>query len=727
MNLDDDTYLTQNPGVSVLSWQSVGNLFTKPHEDLYKPLTLLSFAIEKHFFGLNPFVYHTNNLILHFLNTLLVWVIVALLTKREKIAWITAIVFAIHPLRVESVVWITERKDVLYGFFYLLAIVAYLKNKRPLSLLLFVLSLLSKPIAVTLPLALAAIEIYRRRDLRRVGIELLPYFLISAFFALLTIYVAKEGRETDPIRVEAFYELFLTPCWSILFYLEKFVAPFALSVAYPHPWLDTAWLKGIYFLSSILLLFIFIVLWRIPTIGRALTGCLGLFIVMSLPVIQIIPTSPASLVNDHNTYLPSIALAIACAFIFHHLEVQWPSFKQFFKFLGISLVIGWGILTFQQSTHWITPMRLWNHIITHYPAMPFAFNHRGNIYIEAGRYSDALEDFNRAVKFSPDNAESYNNRGNVYGLLGQYDKSIADFNHAEKLRPTMAAIYANRANIHLFNGNTKEAGTDYALAMKYDPNLIEIYSNRGNYYYLQGEYDKAFSDFDRSIQLNPSFARGYHNRGSIWSQLRKPQLAIADYSKAIEIDSTVLKTYVNRGNEYAKLGEWVSALRDFDHVLALDPNEFNAYAGKGAVLTHQKHYVEAIQAFDQSLRYDSNNAITYNNRGSAYQAMGMYDHALKDFTHAIEINSSYTNAYNNRGNLHLNLKNYPSALQDLTRAIEINPQYVDARINRAQTYLEIDQNTLAIEDFNAALTIPTISPEIRSYVKRKLASHATST
>jgi len=247
-NLDDGDYLVNNPLVKDLSLEGIGRIFnplehiygTSFNPQLYVPMVTLSYALEYHFFNFNPQAYHSTNLILHLLNVLLVFWMIYLLCGNIYIAFITALIFGIHPLRVESVAWVTERKDVLYAFFYLWAVVCYLYFKRNSSIILllgtyilFTFSLLSKPVAVTLLFVLPLCDFYidKKFTLRSL-LNKIPIFIIAAVFALLS-QIGTRYLLLDPDF--NFFDYLLIPIYSLVFYIIKIVAPLGLTCLYPYP------------------------------------------------------------------------------------------------------------------------------------------------------------------------------------------------------------------------------------------------------------------------------------------------------------------------------------------------------------------------------------------------------------------------------------------------------------------------------------------------------------
>lgn len=321
LDLDDDTYVTENTRIRDLTPGGLRRIFEPTHEDLYKPLTLLSFALEYHFFGLNPGVHHTTNLLLHYFNGLIVFALILWWRRSGWTAFWVAALFLVHPSRVESVAWISERKDVLYAFFYLWSLLLYARylesGRRGFwrgSLASFLLSLLAKPMGVTLPLILIGMDIIQKRPLKRTAwLDKLPFVLLAVSFAGLTYFMAKYGRGAwIPPLMPRWASLF-DASWALLFYLWTLIACVPMHIHYPHPKLIGGWTQLIYMLSPAIVLLILGIWWKCRRKYPSAFLGFGFFLLTLLPKLELIPTEPPSLVNHHYTYVPYIGLFLIAA------------------------------------------------------------------------------------------------------------------------------------------------------------------------------------------------------------------------------------------------------------------------------------------------------------------------------------------------------------------------------------------------------------------------------
>ncbi len=310
---DDFNYVVRNPLIRDLSWPGIKNIFTSIHLGLYKPLTMLTFALEYHFFKLNPRIYHLTNVILHLLNSLLVFWLILLLSRKAWVSFIVALLFGIHPLHVESVAWVSERKDVLYSLFFLSGIIAYiysLRNKRRvyhyLTLFLFILTLLVKPMGLTFPFILLLCDyiLYIKLDkdnLKRKAV----FFVTSGIFLVFTLVFASEYSSRQPSFV--FFDSIFIANYALLFYLSKIMLPVKLSALYPYPQKNGNLLPLIFLISPLIVL----ILTRAVILSKRYTrkiifGSL-FFLICVFPVLQLVPTGNA-IVADRYAYLSSIGI-----------------------------------------------------------------------------------------------------------------------------------------------------------------------------------------------------------------------------------------------------------------------------------------------------------------------------------------------------------------------------------------------------------------------------------
>ncbi|MEO0095832.1 MAG: tetratricopeptide repeat protein [candidate division WOR-3 bacterium] len=461
VNWDDDKYITGNNDIRNLNWNTFRKIFSQFYSGAYVPLTILSFAFDYQIGGLNPSVYHRTNLILHLLNGVLVFWVIYFLCKRISISFLTALLFAIHPLHVEPVAWVTGRKDLLYGFFLIGSLVSYLYYKRKSKLLLYLLSmilcimaLLSKPTAVSFPLVILAFDYFLfNGSTKKSIIYIIPFLFFSIIFFVVAVIAQKSASAVGASGFTFFQHLNLFMS-NFLFYLFKMLIPTKLACMYP--------IQNYWFAPFILLLLIivFIISYRYT---KVLVFSLVLYLILMLPVLQLIPAG--QILADRYAYLSITGfLFIIANFIFYLYQQLNKIMKNLFQVIIIFVFIILGYLSYNQCRIWKNSYTLWTNVIDNFPSVVVAYNQRGIFLGENKDYQNAINDFTKALSINPKYVSAYTNRGNIYSNLGQYTLALEDYNQALSLNSTDINVLHNRAVLYF---NMKE----YELSLK---DLIRI-------------------------------------------------------------------------------------------------------------------------------------------------------------------------------------------------------------------------------------------------------------
>lgn len=663
VNWDDDVTVYENTYIREINGAFLKWVFSTEFAWLWHPLTMFSFAIDYSVWGLNPSGFHLTNILLHTVNTVFVFFLVIRLirvsSKQNPLiaAFVTALLFGIHPLHVESVAWVTERKGLLSAFFYLLTLLVYIRytsteTKRErhkfytLSVVFFILSLMSKATAVSLPIVLLILDFYplKRLSFRKgfdakMLIEKLPFFLLFIVSSLIAISVqGKAGAlglpEQYPIDLRI-----LNAIHSYIVYLIKMLLPVNLAPYYPFPFRITIF-HPVFIIS--LIVFTTITLLGVLTLKRdkpfLFTAWLY-YIISLLPVIGIIKVGGFAMA-DRYAYLPSLGLflfaGIGIGAIFSILSKRAVQI-----FIVSVLVLLSGVLmnkTYRQIGVWKDSMTLWSHQIRLFPGrVALAYNNRGLAYDDRGDYQKAIKDYNTAISIDPKFVISYNNRGSTYVNLGKYEEAIKDYDKAISMNSKYAEAYSNRGFAYSSLGNHQEALKDYTTAISMDSKYAKAYNNRGNAYVNLGNYQEAIKDFNTAITLDRWYAEAYYNRGDVYINQGNYQEALKDCNMAISLNPKLSLAYYNRGNIYISSGKHQEAVKDYNIVISLTPE-----------------YVKA-----------------YNNRGIAYINLGKAEEAIKDFNMAVKLDLEYAQAYDNLGRLYSSLGNIEQAKINYDRAASL--------------------------------------------------------
>ena len=609
---DDNIYVYDNSHILTLTSGFFRWAFTTLEGGNWHPLTWLSLGLDRLLWGTGPMGFHATNIFLHGLNTALVTILAALLISAGKsvvsgredesrisnrgmmAAAVTGVLFGFHPIHVESVAWISERKDVLYAFFFLGGILTYMRYvwsrsdgmaQEPfyrerssrwyfLTLLLFALSLLSKPMAVTFPVILLILDWYPlnrfENNERRfpVLLEKLPFFALSLAASVVTIF----GQTLQPLKRLSFMYRFLNGIQSLVMYLWKMLVPLDLLPFYPYP-NDISLLSMRYLIALLIVAGIAIsclVLYKMKS-GSSWIAAWGYYLVTLLPVLGFIQVGTQSMA-DRYTYLPSLGpfllTGLGLALVVEK-KYESPSESMTFRY---SALIVLGILALTLSSLTVKQTGIWK---------------------------DGLTFWNYVIEKEPDRANTaYNNRGTIYINRGQFEEALRDFNAAIKINPNYLIYYSNRALVHSQLGNDTEALKDLTTALKLNPRYELGYVYRSLIYNLHGEYDKALADLTTAVTIKPSFVLGYYHRGNTNMLIRQYEKAIADFSKAIELDPKNASIYVNRGTTYIQMKKYDNAITDLSKALSLAPNSPDGYFHRGKAYLMSGSAKQAEQDFE---------------------------------------------------------------------------------------------------------------------------------
>jgi len=630
-NFDDPLYVTENSHIqSGITLTGIRWAFATTYADsLWHPLIWLSLMLDYQLFGLNAGGYHITNLILHIFSTLLLfWLFNRMTGAIWKSAFVAAI-FALHPLHVESVAWIAERKDVLSAFFWMLTLCLYVYYtekpviKRYLPVVFcFVLALMSKPMVITLPVILILLDYWplKRFEFREGNFvlwqlkEKIPFFILSAVFSLITIYT----QYNPSIKYFPFGLRIANASVSYITYLEKTFMPSDLAVFYPYPAQIPLWQV----LGATLLILVIsaLVIGAAKRLPYLFVGWLWYAITL-LPVIGIVQSGEQAMANRYH-YLPSIGIAIILAWCIP-LFFTHQNLRKIILFpAGVFFIAILSFITWQQCGHWQNSIKLWNYNLQITKNNALAHNNLGLALFTNGKSKEAIGHYNKAIRLIPDNVIFYNNRANSYAALGQLKRAIEDYNEAIRLNPHFSDAYCNLGIIQIKLGLYQNASDYFSKAIRLRPDDASYYSDRGISYANLGQYRLAMEDYNHAISLKPNDADLYYIRGAAYHNLGRYQSAVDDFNEAIRLKPSNAGFFYNRGNAYFKLGRYQSAVDDFNEAIRLKPDYADAYNNRGAAYFKIRRYQSAVKDFNEVLRLKPDYADAYNNRGGTYFNQG---------------------------------------------------------------------------------------------------------
>ena len=578
IELDDVAYIRDNPHIRSINGELLRWAFFQFYAANWHPLTWISHAADYALWGLNPMGHHLMNIILHAINSLVVVLLVARLLDASKergvetgsvgflsdrtaliTACVTGLLFGIHPVHVESVAWVSERKDLLCALFFLLSIMAYTKytgrrqrvvrkqraedrgqkaegirqqttnsadtnttavqgnifiHKQYLvSLVLYILALMSKPMAVTLPVVLLILDWYPLhriksfKALREASVEKIPFFVLSLLSSIVTMTAQQTGGAMKMMAVVPLSTRVFVAIQSLVAYLEKMLLPLNLIPFYPYP-KDISLFSFKYASAIMLSVGITAACAVLAKKQKFWMSAWGYYVITLVPVLGLIQVGEQSMA-DRYTYLPSLG-----PFLIAGLGAAWIADKLRFVrkggaislLLAVSFMVLIGSLlsyaTFHQVGLWRNGIKLWSFVIEREPTrVPFAYLLRGRAFEKDGEVEKAVADYTKAIALNPRFTEAYNNLGMIYGKARIYDQAIEIFSRSISLDPSRATSFNNRGRTYVYLGQYEKALEDLNRAIALDHDFDVAYINRGELYYRTGKMARASEDFRKACDL----------------------------------------------------------------------------------------------------------------------------------------------------------------------------------------------------------------------------------
>lgn len=514
-NWDDDLNVVENQHIKELSWENVKTWFSQDFVKHYVPLVMVSYALEYKLFGLDPFAYHTVNLLLHLLNCCLVFWFIYLLWPKPGIAFFTALLFGIHPLHVESVAWISERKDVLYAFFFLFSLIAYIYYKKRdrqvfyyVSIGLFLCSLLTKSMAVTLPLVLLLIDYLIKGFDKKWVQEKIPYLLLSVVFALLMLKITYGGSSGLENQHSPFSLLrnFLITNYGVVFYLQKLIVPIGLSAFYPYP---VKWGNNVpmlFMLSPIIVLALIALLFFVKKNKKEILVGSLFFLITIFPVLQLIPAGNA-IAADRYSYIPSIGIFFVVGVFLSRLlnqnTIHLKTVRRIAMVLVLAITSLLVIQTRQRCLVWKDGISLWKDVTSQYPDVDFAHHNLGNAYLDAGLFNESVSSFNETLRINPNYLDSYISKGFALQKMGMLDKAMGEFEKVLQIDPDNYEAHVNLGISFFAKGFLDQALVEYSKAIEINPENENPYFLLGLVYLKKNDLNRAIIQWNNALRINP--------------------------------------------------------------------------------------------------------------------------------------------------------------------------------------------------------------------------------
>jgi len=573
-NWDDLSLVVENPAIRSLSIDNLIDIFTPKAGKTYQPVRVLSYAIDYYLWKLNPLGYHLGNIALHGFSAVILYLLLASLLNQMRsessfesnriIALLASLLFAVHPVNVEAVTWISSRKYGLLAFFYFSSLYFYIKNAEKgryhriyyaLSIVSYVLSLLSSPFSVTLPAILFLYDYCSIRDINLYNIiksrllSYLPYVVlsISQFIILWNSFTTTPGPEPaiKSHEMNSIFYTFLTMLRVLYDYIKNLIFPFWLNNMYvDHPSTSLLEYKVILSLLVILLL-LGILFFQVRADNKVNLFCLGWFVLTWLPVSNIIPISTK--MADRYLYLPAVGLFLLFSLSVYNTSHRWFSrkAKQLVAVPLIAfLVFSLSYLSIDRNRVWANSQTLWEDSLRKAPAYWVPHMNLGLTMAQQGMIEEAISYYRESLRLNPNSVHTHNNLGVVLLERGQIGDAIGHYVAALRLK------------------------SDYA----------ETYNNLGVALFRLGDFDKAIAHYREALRLDPDFGKAHNNLGNALAEQGRFAEAISHYSKALETKAHYPEAHNNLGAALAQQGKLNEAIIQFESALRLKPDYAQARA-----------------------------------------------------------------------------------------------------------------------------------------------------
>jgi tetratricopeptide (TPR) repeat protein len=609
-----------------------------------------SLAINYRLGGLEVWGYHFFNLLVHLINTLIVYWLVILIfktpvlkenkaaEKKNLLAFAVALLFVSHPLATQSVTYIVQRMASMVALFYFLSVALYIKGRitenstKYLYLIGAGFSALmcftSKENGYTLPLSIILTE-FCLLQTKKISFSYKDYRVWLALFISVLFVGFALSRFTlsifapiPPVHGNTYtltWQNYLYTQFSVIVkYIQLLFLPIHQNLDYDYN-ISNSLFEIRTLMSLLLLLGLLIIALLQYNKNRLISFCILWFFITLSVESSVVPI--ADVIFEHRTYLPSLGFFI----LFSYLIVQLTSKAGKTLPLLILSVIGIinASLTYSRNKVWKDDESLYSDVIEKAPTKARAWGSRADIYRDRGEDEKAMSDYNEAITLSPTYAIALHNRAGIFEKQNKLEKAIEDYSRAIASDSNYLKALYNRGSVYNRIGKYDSSIIDLTKAIKIDPKFTNAYVNRGSAYVNIGDNNKAIEDFNIAIGLDVNSDRTYYNRGNAYFRLKKYEEAISDFSKAIELDHQMKNAYYNRAIIYNELKEYDKAISDYTAAINIDPKFLEAYVNRGYIFSNKKEYTKAIIDYKKALEINPNFALAINNLKYAQSQAGV--------------------------------------------------------------------------------------------------------
>lgn len=705
VNYDDNVYVTENRHIQTgFNLESISWALTSSHASNWHPITWLSHMLDYQLFNMNPGLHHLVNLFLHIINSLLLFVVLKKMTGRFWPSGFVAALFALHPLHVESVAWISERKDVLSTLFWMLTLWGYTwyvehpqKKRYVVVLVLFSMGLMTKPMLVTLPFVLLLLDYWplnrishEQKDtnhntqqwsiIRRLVLEKAPFFLLAVISSTITFIVQKQGGAVSSLEAISLGTRITNALVSYVMYLYKMILPFNMGVFYPYPNTILLW-KTIG--AGIFLVFIsFFVIRSIKARPYLFVGWFW-YLWTLIPVIGIVQIGSQAMA-DRYTYIPIIGIFIILTWSLSEVIMHQNLSKIILPAIAGPILIVFMTITYFQVQHWKNSVTLWEHALDVTTNNYIPHNNLGEALQKQGRDEEAIRHFQAALQIKPDYEKAHNNLGNILYEQQNIDEAIEHFLEALRIKPDYEKAHNNLGLSFQHQGQIDKAIKHYKVALQIDPEFANAHNNLGNALQTKGRLDEAIKHYKKALTLKPNSPEFLYNLGNAFAGLGRIPEAIHQYKEALRLKPDFADAYNSLGYAFQRMGRMNEAIQHYEDALRINPHSPDVHFNLASALDNQGQINGAIEHYKEALKINPDSMKVHYNLGNALQRVKRLDEAIEHYQAVLRINPDYVDAYNNLGAVLYYKGDINGAIGYFQKALQIDPDNIQIKNNLDQ-------------------------------------------
>lgn len=707
VNMDDLDLIVRNQYIKELTWTNVKAMFSPGVVGAYQPVRTLSYAIDYHFWKLNPFGYHLTNVLCHVLNTCIVFLLIKILRQGTPTATLTALLFAVHPLHVEAVTWLSGRRDVLSALFVLLSLFGYIISRNTkgfslriawygISIAVCCLGLLSKASAVVLPVLLVLYDgtfgvpsecILRtriRHVMRSIGYYV-PFVVITAGFLWIFVSASQASGVARPVyHGGSGLTTFFTMARVFAEYVYQFIVPTNLSLTYGVRIISTPW-EPAFLIAALTLTGMAILAGIAWKHAQIVFFGIAWWAITLLPVSNILPIAVVK--ADRYMYVPSIGCCLILAWL---LNRGWMTLRKiegrggekrfvqgmYWLMIG-TILVSYGWLTIRRNRDWLNSEILWNATLETHPDSPIALNNLGLVYAEQGDYERAINLYQYLLHKHPQQHKIetvYTNLGDAYVGNEQSNEALNAYQQALEHNPEYIEAYLGLGRVTTGLRDYANAAQIYHLARELDPHNEHVALQLAKLRFIEGNYEAAITLFQQVLDQNPYAIAAYNGLGLCYANTGEYGKAYLTYQQALEREPASTTIRNSLGTLYMEQGEPEKAIRQFQESLRIAPENVEVRNNLGLLLLRTGQPADALREFMETVKRQPDDARIISNLAIAYAAAGLPEQAVEVAHWALELNPSLFQTQEFLGDVCAGLGDVACAIEAYEQALELQPQ-----------------------------------------------------